>query len=84
MVITGQDIKAEFLNRVSSINKQIRGDGSGNISFGSTGFYGGVYGNTGMEGFGGGMYGASVPLSFYDIPNAADTYKQITEIAAKA
>lgn len=28
--------------------------------------------------------GASAPLSFYDIPNAADTYKQITEIAAKA
>lgn len=72
-----KNLQAVRLDNVPTINKSIRRNGVGTISFGNSSFLVSMYQNTGLEFFGV-FYGASPPC-FYDIRNAEAVYRQLAD-----
>ena len=62
-----RSLKAQFIRHLPCINKSVRSNGGGTITFGNSSPFTGMYGNSGMEFFGS-YYGNNV-LIFYDILN---------------
>jgi hypothetical protein len=79
----GQQLHEYNIKLISGINKRVRADGIGTLTFGGNQsiFYNGgqYYGNTGMDILP--FYGFQ--LAFYDIPNANEVYKLIMDIQFK-
>lgn len=71
-------IQAEYLNAIPSINKSVRSNGIGTVSFGNIPFMNSMYGNTGMDFFTR-YYGQDVPI-FYDIKDAEQVYKMANDL----
>ena len=76
--IFNKNIQAEFIERISSINKTAASNGIGTIRFGNSNMMTAMYGNTGMEFFGS-FYGQDVPV-FYDIKNVDKVYDTVNSI----
>ncbi|MFC1483363.1 hypothetical protein ACFL56_03785 [Candidatus Margulisiibacteriota bacterium] len=70
-----KNIKAEFLDKITSINKSTSSSGTGNIYFGGSNFMTTMYGNTGMDFFASAYTKGT--LAFYDIPNVDSVYSII-------
>ncbi|MCC7370596.1 MAG: PH domain-containing protein [Chloroflexi bacterium] len=64
--LRGRSLDAIPLATVPSIGTSVRPDGSGTVTFGPTGLFDEVYGNTGLTFFRRGVY----TPAFYDIPDA--------------
>jgi hypothetical protein len=77
----GNDVQAEYLDRVAAINKTVGKDGFGTVTFGSGSTRGNLYGNTGMELFGS-RSGFRGPLAFYDVPDAEQVHRRANEARA--
>jgi len=73
-----RSVQAEFIDKISSLNKSVRRDGIGSVRFGSSNMTAAMYGNTGMDFFGS-FYGPDVPV-FYDIKDANQVYETVNNI----
>lgn len=73
-----KNLQAEFIRQIPSINKSVRSDSKGTIKFGSSFFFTGMYGNTGLDFFGS-SYGKDVP-TFYDIEEVEKVSKMVNEL----
>jgi hypothetical protein len=69
-------LQSLFLNQLPTINKTVRADGSGSLTFGVAPTYAAAYANTGMDFFGGSAGVVGVP-AFYDIPQVDSVYQLI-------
>ena len=67
----GDRVLAAFLDTIPTVNKRLRRDGSGSITFGSSPWWTEWDSNTGMEMMGGGRGHWSGPVTFFDIQDAA-------------
>lgn len=79
-VVTGARTRtrAEFIDRVPTINHDLRGDGSGTIRFSSWNWVSSVYGNSGLD-FVGGMYG-DPGITFYDVADARSLVEHVDRL----
>ncbi len=75
-----RQLQAQFLNQIPTINQSIRSNGTGTVSFGSSGGF--SYANTGMDFMGGRMVQAF--LAFYDIPQAEMIYQMVNQLRNQA
>lgn len=75
-------LEAAFINTIPTMNKSIKGNGSGTIVFGNPNMFASWYGNTGLEFFGM-YYGVNVP-TFYDVTEANRVYDMVNELRNKA
>ncbi len=64
----GRNVQAEFIDRISTVNKSVGSNGIGTVRFGNSNMMVAIYANTGMEIFSA-VYGQDVP-TFYDIKEA--------------
>ena len=76
--LVNRNLKAEFINQIPTINKNIRANGTGTILFGNNSFFGGIYDNTGMELFG--SFNRTWFPVFYDIQDAETVYKMVHDL----
>ncbi len=73
-----RSFRATYLNTIPNIDKSVRSDGIGTITFGNQSPWDSWYANTGMDFFGP-HYGREVP-TFYDIKDANRVYKMVNEM----
>jgi len=80
VAVTGRvQIQALFLNQTAAINKYVRSDGSGTLTFGNTGYYPfSYYANSGMD-FLGSRYSQGI-FAFYDIPEVDGVYRLVNQL----
>ena len=79
---SGPTVQALFLDQIPAVNTRVRADGSGTLTFGQpSGGVMAMYDDTGMELFTG---GAIAPLSFRDVPNAADVASAVDRAREEA
>jgi len=71
-------IEAEFISQITCIDKSVHSNGIGTLKFGNSSFFQGMWGNSGMEFFNS-HYRKDVP-SFYDIQDAEEIYKMVSEL----
>ena len=77
----GENLQAEYINSLPSINKSIRPNGFGTITFGNASLMDSLYGNTGMEFFIS-FYSKTSP-AFYDIKDANAVYDIVKDVKNK-
>ncbi len=70
-----RSLKSASLATIPVVDKSLRDDGSGSITFGQTNLVSNMYGNTGLGLFMRGRY--AQPLAFYDIKEAGSVYNLI-------
>lgn len=80
-ILRSRNIKAVYIEAIPSINKSVRLDGIGSITFGTPNPWSPGYGNTGMDFFTS-FYGGDVP-TFYDIKDAQKVYELVNELRKK-
>lgn len=73
-----KNLQTAYINTIPVINKSIRSDGTGSITFGNTSFWASVNESTGLD-FMGPSYGKEAP-TFHDIKDAARVYETVTEL----
>jgi len=73
-----RSFRATYLNTIPNIDKSVRSDGIGTITFGNQSPWGSWYANTGMDFFSS-QYGREVP-TFYDIKDVNRVYKMVNEM----
>ena len=76
-----RNIKAVYIDAITGINKSVRPDGIGSITFGTPTPRSQGYGNTGMDFFTS-FYGGDVPI-FYDIKDAKKVYELVNDLRKK-
>jgi hypothetical protein len=77
----GKFIKTEYLNKIPSINKSIRSNGIGTITFGNSSFIGSMYGNSRMDFFS--RYSGQNVIIFCDIKDAEQVDKMVNDLKNK-
>ncbi len=75
----GDKTQAAFIETIPSINKRIRRDGSGSVTFGTSPWWGDWYANTGLEFMAWG-WGSGSAVSFQDIENAQDVAGLVNDL----
>jgi len=78
---SSKTFQAEYISSIPSVNKSIRSDGIGTITFGNPSFMGSMYGNTGMDFFAS-FFGKDVP-TFHDIKDAEQVYRVVNDLRNK-
>ena len=78
----GKQVQAQFINQIPVMNKSVKSNEIGTLSFGGPGFTGLNYGNTGMD-FLGARSGQGL-LAFYDIPEAERVFQLIQRLRDEA
>ena len=78
----GKSLKAVYTDSIPVINKSVRSDGIGTITFGKSTYMRAMYQNSGLEFFGWG-YGEYMP-AFYDIAGANEVFKMVSELMDKS
>lgn len=73
-------VKAEYINSLKTIDKDIGSDGSGDLIFGDIGFMSSMYLNTGMDAFAKTKAYGQLPLAFYDLARADEVSRIINEV----
>ncbi|MFN2527030.1 MAG: hypothetical protein ABR505_12345 [Actinomycetota bacterium] len=76
----GDKIQAAFIETIPSVNKRIRTDGSGSITFGSSPSWSDWYANTGLEFMAWGWGGVGNTVVFYDVPDARQVAKLVNDL----
>jgi len=71
-------LQSLYLDQLPGLEKSVRGDGSGSITFGSPSFWAGAYANSGMELFG--QSRGAVAPAFHDVPNVERVYRLIRDL----
>jgi hypothetical protein len=74
--LRGPRFQAGFIDRIPSINRRVRRDGSGSVKFGNAPFWADWFENTGME-F---MTGGSETPTFFDIPDANGVARLVNDL----
>lgn len=75
---SGDVLDAAFIDALPAVNRDVRADGSGSVVFGGGSNMQAQFGNNGMPSFF--LNNMQVPLSFYDIPDAAHVAELVTEL----
>ncbi|MCM8813347.1 MAG: hypothetical protein NC924_05350 [Candidatus Omnitrophica bacterium] len=81
-VVRGRALKAEYIKRISQVQKSVRADGKGMLRFGNPAPQQAFYGNTGLDFFGD-FYGPAVPV-FYDIADVHAVYTLVNDLRNEA
>jgi hypothetical protein len=78
-----ESAKAAFIEDISSLNKRVRKDGAGTITFGNVPGRFKAYTNTGLDFFAGAKARDSMPVAFYDVQRVDDVYRIVDELRSK-
>jgi len=73
----GKHVDAAYINAIPTVNKSVRCNGVGTVTFGNAEGLAGSYGNTGMS-FG--SYYGQAPPTFYDIRGADEVYQLVQRL----
>lgn len=77
---SNRKIEAEYIDSLPSISKDVKGDGSGTITFGNSSGFVGMYQNSGLEFFLKGKRHEILAPAFYDIDDVNKVYQIVSEI----
>lgn len=75
----GPRVQAGFIDRIPTINRRTRRDGSGSVKFGNAPFWMEWFENTGMEFMSWGFGGTDAP-TFFDIPDADGVARLVNDL----
>jgi hypothetical protein len=76
--VPSRSLQAVLINANANLNKSVRADGVGTISFGSSSPRAAMYANTGMDFFAAGAGGSAIAPAFYDIKDVNTVFQLIS------